>query len=145
MVERSLSDQQFICENSQTPEINCHIILSSLENLRCSVIECSTVCFSTLITDCWPTEITQFTRAIRHDNVLGFDISMSNTILMHVYYSFGNLLYFPCCLQIIEFFLLFQNCVKCALLHIIQNQVNALWIVEKSIQCQNLLVIHECL
>lgn len=121
MIKGSFSNEKFISENSQTPEINGHIVLGSFEYFWGSIVKCATVCFSTLITNCGPSKITQFTRAIGHYNILWLNVSMCDSIFMHVDDSLGNLFNLACCFSIIQFFFLFQHGIESSLLHIIEN------------------------
>lgn len=57
VIEGSFTDQKLIGENSQAPQIDGVVVFNSLQNLRRSIVECTTISFSSVITDGRPSEI----------------------------------------------------------------------------------------
>lgn len=107
MVKWSLSDQEFIGKNPEAPKIDSHIVLSSLKDFRCRIVKSSTIGFSSFIANSWPSKVTQFTGSVWHDDIFRLNVSMGNTILMHVNDSFRDFLYFMCCIVVLKLFVLF--------------------------------------
>ena len=145
MVERSTSNHQFICQNSQTPQVHRHVVLFSFQYLRSSVVKCSTISFSSLIANSSPAEVTKLTNSMRNNNVFRLDITMSNTLLMQVLYCLCYLLQPYCSLYLTKSFLLLQLLKKGSFLHIVKNKINVLSIIKAAIKSENVLVLTEWL
>lgn len=83
-VKWSLSINQLICENTQTPNINFIVITLVLYDLRWNVNWSSTKWISWLLTLSGPTKITYFGNVSMEDNVLSFNVSVNDVHLMKV-------------------------------------------------------------
>lgn len=65
---------------------------------------------------------------------------MDNSILVHIDDGLRNLLYLNCSLAFGQFFLFLQLGVKCAFLHVFQDQVDVLGVVEDSVDLKDVLM-----
>lgn len=88
-----LADQQFINQNSQTPQINLFSIRLTVNYFRSHIILRTNKCISLTVKDIWWTKIRQFTLAILGDkNILWLNVSMENWLLtgMQIFDGFDN-------------------------------------------------------
>ena len=85
VVERSLTNHKFVSQDSQTPKIHCHVVLNAFQYLGSCIIECSTIGFSSLVTNCSPPKIAKLTHTMRYYNILRLYISMRNSVLMEIF------------------------------------------------------------
>lgn len=86
-----------------------------------------------------------FNNYVWHDNIFGFDISVSDFKIMHVFYPMKNIIHRLTCSAFIKvfFFLFFQLIEQGPFLHKLQNQVNVLMIVKVSIKLQKIWMIQK--
>lgn len=68
---------------------------------------------------------------------------MGDTVLMHVNDSFCDFLDFSGCIVVLKFFIFFQDRVKSTFFHVIEDEVNALSVVEESMKGEDILIEHE--
>lgn len=134
MIEGSTSNHQLVCQYSQTPQVHRHIVLFSLQNLRSSIVKCSTISLSSLIANGSPSKIAQLTNSMRNNNVFRLYISMSNTSLMQVLDSLCYLFQPDSSLHLTKRLFLFQLLEKGSFLHIVKNKVYVFLIIKAAIK-----------
>jgi len=93
-----MSCTKLITQHSNTPDIYHFIVLVSQNNLRRHIIKCTTegsplggmvaVLFASKD---GPAEISQFYYIVREHDVFGLDVSMYNTLLVHILECFDGL------------------------------------------------------
>mmetsp|Transcript_34815 Transcript_34815/g.99391 ORF Transcript_34815/g.99391 Transcript_34815/m.99391 type:complete len:224 (-) Transcript_34815:1472-2143(-) len=84
--ERGVANQQLVDESSQSPEVNCHILRVSLEDLWCPVVGCAAGCPQRHLHLylCTPAEVTDAHLVlICQQHVLGLQVPVDAHVLVH--------------------------------------------------------------
>ncbi len=98
IAKRPKSVDKLINQHSNTPDINPVVVLMRpLNHFRCKIIQSAAVSLSfrvDLVYKVGPTKICEFQKTVSIDqNILRFDISVNNVLLVDVGQSLDDLLY----------------------------------------------------
>lgn len=139
-----LSNQKFVRQNTQTPQINLVgiviVMVSRFDHLRWQVIKSSTHGFSPVV---WcmdaPSEIRNLDLTMdTNEDVFWFDISVNDMLLVEVFQSCGHLCDVLSCFPFGEAVLATKMLVQFSLPSELKNKEYAFTIVEVTVKLENI-------
>ena len=145
MVERGLADQQLVGQHADAPQVYSVVVLRSFEYLRGSVVKSAAVSLPPLVANRSPPEVAQLPHLVRQHDVLWLYVPVGNSLVVQVFYGLGHVFDLAGRLLLRERFVLFHLSEQRALLHVLQYEVDELFVVETSVYSEDVLVVAETL
>ena len=145
MVEGCLANQQLVGQHSDAPQVHSVVVVSSRQYLRCRVVEGATVGLAPFVADGGPAEVAELADLIGEDDVLGFDVPVGYSLVVEVLDGLGDVVDLGGCLLLREGLGLLHLAEESALLHVFQDEVDVLFVVEAAVYFKDVLMVAETL
>lgn len=122
-IERYLSDQKLISQNSEAPNVYFFVILLILHYLWRNIGGSSTQRLSRVFALWGPTKVANLCYFVVNHNVFSFDVSVYNVLVVQVIDSRTNLSYDLSCIFFIKHSVFLKHLIKISLLAKLKNEI----------------------
>ena len=143
VLKRRFADQELICQDTQTPQVNLLgvvvVLAATAKHLRGQVVESSAHGVSAVV-GCVnrPTKVRNLDLAVNaYEDVLGLDVAVHDVLLVEVLERCGHLGNILCCFPFWEALFLAEVLVEFSLAGELENEENALCVVEVTEQLED--------